>query len=92
MGGFGAVQADAAGLSTIAGWKSHVEAKAGTTFSTFEVIHYSTQVVAGTNYHAKIKIGDDEYAHAKIWEKLPHTNEAPECIEYEAGKTLDEAF
>nr|CAH04421.1 cystatin [Euplotes vannus] len=90
MGAYGELKTDAEGLAKVAGWKSHVEATAGTTFDAFEVIHYKTQIVAGTNWEAKVKIGDDEYAHVVIHEKLPHTGEEPSCSSFNGGKTLDD--
>ena len=92
MGAFGDVKTDAEGLTKIAAWKGLAETKAGTTFSTFEVVHYATQVVSGINYKAKVKVGDDAYAHITVWEKLPHTNEQPECTNAETGKTLEDAL
>merc|ERR1711868_105781 len=37
-----------------------------------DLIGYKTQVVAGTNYFMKIKIGEN-YAHARVFVPLPHT-------------------
>ncbi|KAF4709440.1 Methyltransferase-like protein 17, mitochondrial, partial [Perkinsus olseni] len=36
--------------------------------SEFEPISYRSQVVAGTNYFVKIKVGPDAYAHARIFQ------------------------
>ncbi|TPP61430.1 Cystatin A (Stefin A) (Predicted) [Fasciola gigantica] len=36
-----------------------------------EVVEICTQVVAGINYFAKVKIGNDNYIHARIFQDLP---------------------
>jgi len=50
--------------------KSDIEAKAGRTFTTFNPVEYSSQVVAGTNYYIKIDVGNNEYILARIWRQL----------------------
>ena len=92
LGSFGDVKTDPEGLAKIAGWKELVEAHYGSIFDTFEVVNYTTQVVAGTNWKAKIKVSDTEYIHVKIYEKLPHVNEQPEVSECLTGKTLEDAL
>ena len=69
-----------------------MEEKHGKEFEQFDVLHYTTQVVAGTNYQVKIQIGADEYAHAKIYKKLPHVEEDPEVTDFKAGQTLESAI
>ena len=92
MGGHSEPKTDAEGLEKIAGWKSAVETKAGATYATFEVVHYTTQVVAGTNWRAKVKVGDSEYIHVTIFEPLPHTGDAATCSDHSAGHTLEAGF
>ena len=90
VGAFGEVKADDGGLAKVAEWQSLVETHHGSAFSIFEVVNYMTQVVAGTNWKAKIKVSDIEYIHVKIYEKLPHVNEQPDVTECHTGKTLED--
>jgi len=53
----------------VAQLKPDIEAKAGQTFHTFELISERTQVVAGINHFVKIKIGEGQYLHVTIWQK-----------------------
>ena len=52
--------------------KKQVEEKRNTTFSTFEAVKYTTQVVAGVMYRIKVKVGDDQYLHLKVLKNLPN--------------------
>ena len=45
----------------------------------FEPVGYTTQVVAGTNFRVKYKVGDNDYVHAQVFVPLPHTGAPPEC-------------
>jgi len=61
--------------------KPEVEAKTGKTYSQYEVVSYTQQVVAGMNYLVKIKVGDNEFIQAKIFQGLPHTGSAVSLTE-----------
>ncbi|EFC50127.1 predicted protein [Naegleria gruberi] len=50
--------------------KAKVEEITARTFDIFEVIAHSTQVVAGINHKLKIKVGDSEHVHVKVFESL----------------------
>ncbi|KAF4667346.1 Methyltransferase-like protein 17, mitochondrial [Perkinsus olseni] len=52
--------------------------KSNAALSEFEPISYRSQVVAGTNYFVKIKVGPDAYAHARIFQPLPCYGSTPE--------------
>ncbi|KAA0196976.1 Cystatin-B [Fasciolopsis buskii] len=51
--------------------REQLESHIGHTPQTVEVIEICTQVVAGTNYFAKVKIGDEDYIHARVFEAMP---------------------
>ena len=92
MGGHSAPKTDADGLQKIAGYQSLVQGHLNREFETFEPVHYTTQVVAGTVYQAKVKVGGDEHIHIKIFEPLPHTNEAASVMATEEGRSADDGF
>ena len=45
--------------------KKQVEENRNTTFTTFEAVKYTTQVVNGVMYKIKVKVGDDQYIHLR---------------------------
>ena len=90
MGGFGgAKNADNNVQALVDSHKSDVESKLNEKFDTFEAVSYKTQVVAGTNYLVKVKVGDNKYVHIKIWKRLPHEGETTELTEASGNKTED---
>ena len=68
--------------------KADVEKSLGTTFTVFDAVSYKTQVVAGTNFFVKVKVGDDKYVHLTVWKKLPAQGGALVLSKAEGGKTL----
>ena len=68
--------------------KQQTEQKLGATFTEFEAVKYKTQVVAGTNYLIKVKVGPEQFVHIKVWKKLPCYGGAKVLSEAEGGKTL----
>ena len=54
--------------------RSEIEAQAGFNFADFQVLSYTTQVVAGINYKLTIK-ARDRTLNVVIYKPLPHTNE-----------------
>ena len=72
--------------------KAQTEQKLGKTYSEFEAVKYKTQVVSGTNYLIKVKVGPEEYVHIKVWKKLPCHGGAKELTEATGGKTLGDAL
>ena len=73
-------------------WKPAVEAACGETYATFEVVGYTSQVVAGTNFQLKIHVGDQKYVHAKVFRPLPHTGNPASVSNHKTGCTLDDGF
>ena len=63
--------ADDAVKTMVTELKAQVEGKRNTTFSTFEAVKFSTQVVNGTLYRIKVKVGDNEYIHLRVLKSLP---------------------
>ena len=54
------------------GLKKQVEENRNTTFTTFEAVKFTTQVVNGVMYKIKVKVGDDQYIHLRALKNLPH--------------------
>ena len=88
-GGFGnARDADDEVKALALEMKPKVEQALGATYGTFEAVKYTSQVVAGTNYKIKVKVGDEKYVHIKVHVPLPAKNAPNELLESEKGKTL----
>ena len=51
--------------------KPKIEAEMNATYSIFEPVCFTSQVVAGTNYKIKVKVGDNKYLHIKVFRALP---------------------
>ena len=68
--------------------KPKVESALGATYSEFEAVSYTTQVVAGTNYKIKVKVGDEKYVHIKVFVPLPNSGKEKQLMTQEANKTL----
>ena len=81
VGGHSGEKTDAEGLAKINAWRAIIEAKAGSAFAHFEAVSYTTQVVAGTNWNAKIRVSPDATIQVRVFEPLPHTGAAPEVKE-----------
>ncbi len=72
--------------------KPKVEEALGTTYTQFEAVSFTTQVVAGTNYKIKVKVGDENYVHIKVFVPLPCNGTEKKLMSQEAGKTLNDAL
>ena len=70
--------------------KPKVEQALGETYSEFEAVSYTTQVVAGTNYKIKVKVGNEKYVHIKVFVPLPCNGTEKELMSQEANKTLND--
>ena len=89
LGGFGdAKDADDNVKALAKGMKEKAETALGETYGEFEAVKFKTQVVAGTNYLIKVKVGGDKYVHLKVHVPLPCKNSPNELLEQEKGKTL----
>ena len=72
--------------------KADVEKALGETYTEFEAVKFATQIVNGTNYCIKVKVGGDKYIHMKVHVPLPAKKEPNKLIEQSKGKTLADPF
>ncbi|XP_072469918.1 cystatin-A1-like [Notamacropus eugenii] len=70
--------------------KSQFEEKSNEKYEHFEAVEYKSQVVAGIVYYVKVNLGNDRYAHLKMFKPLPHTHEPTKLMDYQTGKTKDD--
>ncbi|XP_020023588.2 cystatin-A [Castor canadensis] len=70
--------------------KLQLEEKTNETYQEFKAVEYKTQVVAGTNFYIKIRVGDGEYIHVRVFRALPGQNKELELTGYETGKREDD--
>ena len=72
------------------GMKAEAEKALGETYSVFDAVKYTSQVVAGSNYNIKVHVGDGKYVHIKVFVPLPCNNAPNELLESAKGKTLND--
>ena len=91
VGGKGAASdADDATQQLVTSLRADILSKAGLTDSDvaeFTAVSQRTQVVAGINRFIKVAIGNGQYIHVTIWDKLDHTHVVTAVT---AGKTLED--
>ena len=89
LGGPGAAQDADEEIKKIAkGMKENAEKALGETYTEFEAVKYTKQIVNGTNYNIKVKVGGKKYIHIKVHVPLPNKNEANKLLEQHKDKTL----
>ena len=71
--------------------RASVEEKFGP-MKQFDVVAYTSQVVAGMNYKMKVQCDVDLYFHLDIFAPLPHTGLGPEIKNIEPGKSKDDSL
>ncbi|XP_042227813.1 cystatin-A-like [Homarus americanus] len=71
--------------------KGQVEDKLGREVSQFTLLSYKTQVVAGTNYFAKVDIGEEEVVHMRVYKDLKQ-NLSLHSIQHPKAKEDDIAY
>ena len=90
-GGFGNVrEADDEIRSHLNEIKQSIETELKSTFETLEPIHYTTQVVAGTNFKVKVNVGDGNYIHVKYHRPLPCNGGALSLMSATSGHSLED--
>lgn len=70
--------------------RAALEEKVGKSLGEYVAVVFSSQVVAGTNFFVKIRVGGDEHIHVRIFRPLPHTNEGPSVHSFQHPKTKDD--
>ena len=89
LGGPGAMHYADNDIKEIAtGMKERAEKALGETYTEFEAVKYTKQIVNGTNYKIKVKVGGEKYIHIKVHVPLPNKNAPNELLEQAKGKTL----
>ena len=66
--------------------RSQVQTKTNKTYTTFKLINYTTQVVAGLIYTMKIQVGDNDFIHLKVFRE-PKEDAVPQVQEVYEGKS-----
>ena len=68
--------------------KEKAEKALGETYTEFEAVKYTKQIVNGSNYNIKVKVGGEKYIHIKVHVPLPNVNKPNQLLEQQKGKTL----
>ncbi|XP_004578329.1 cystatin-A [Ochotona princeps] len=71
-------------------FKSQLEEETNERYEQFEAVEYKTQVVAGTNYYIKVRVGEDRYIHMKIFKSLPGRNQDLVLSAYQTDKSKND--
>ncbi|XP_055975215.1 cystatin-B [Sorex fumeus] len=66
--------------------RAQLEEKENRKFNTFKAVEYKSQVVAGRNYFIKVQVDEDEFAHLRVFESLPHENKPLVLANYQTSK------
>ncbi|CAN2387738.1 This is an intracellular thiol proteinase inhibitor [Pristimantis euphronides] len=70
--------------------KAEVEEKHKKKYPQFEAVEFKTQLVSGTNYFVKIRVGDEEYIHVCLYKTLPHAGDKLSLTATQTQKTKEE--
>ena len=65
--------------------KEEVEKERKATYTTFEAVKFTTQVVRGVMYRIKVKVGDNDYIHLSALKNLPDKGGKFELRKVEEG-------
>ncbi|XP_069886191.1 cystatin-A isoform X1 [Dipodomys merriami] len=70
--------------------KQQLEEKTNETYEEFEAVEYKSQVVAGTIFYIKMRVGDGRYTHIKVFRSLPGQNEGLKLVAYQTDKSKED--
>ncbi|MGH0187979.1 UNVERIFIED_CONTAM: hypothetical protein FKN15_027538 [Acipenser sinensis] len=70
--------------------KNKAEELAGKNFDKFAAKKSRTQVVAGTNYLIKVRVGGEEYVHLLVFQPLPYEGKPPVLTKILTNKHKDD--
>ncbi|XP_042525123.1 cystatin-A [Dipodomys spectabilis] len=70
--------------------KQQLEEKTNETYEEFEAVEYKSQVVAGTIFYIKMRVGDGRYTHIKVLRSLPGQNEGLKLVAYQTDKSKED--
>nr|ACO10771.1 Cystatin-A2 [Caligus rogercresseyi] len=88
VGGIGALEEPTPEVQAIIDeLKGEIEAKIGKSVEKLTLLSFKTQIVAGRNYFAKVKAGDNEHIHVRIYHDLSN---AKTLSTVQTGKTHEE--
>lgn len=69
--------------------REEAEKMQGKSFSKFNGVRYTSQVVAGTNFIVKTEVDDGVFIHIKIHKPLPHTRQQPSIMSIQSDRVSD---
>jgi cystatin-A/B len=69
--------------------RTQVETRLNKNFSLYQAVTYTSQIVCGTNFTVKVKVGDDDYIHLQIFKALECYGGQSELSNVEENHTLD---
>ena len=70
------------------GIQGKAEEALGEKYTEFKPVKYTKQIVNGTNYNIKVKVGGEKYVHIKVHVPLPNVNKPTTILEHAKDKTL----
>ncbi|XP_057306457.1 cystatin-A-like [Hydractinia symbiolongicarpus] len=70
--------------------KSDVQSKTNQVLDEFTAVSYATQLVAGTNFFIKVRIGLGRFIHIRVYRTLPHAGETLEFSSMQENKNEDD--
>eukprot|EP00112_Aurelia_sp_Birch-Aquarium-sp1_P008240 Seg1903.2 transcript_id=Seg1903.2/GoldUCD/mRNA.D3Y31 product=Cystatin-B protein_id=Seg1903.2/GoldUCD/D3Y31 len=67
--------------------KGAAEEFLGRKFEMFKATSFAIQIVGGTNFFIKVKVGKHEYVHIRVYQPLPYTRKGPSLAKAVDKKT-----
>ena len=85
-GGFSGKGVDEEVMEVARAVRGDIESYLGQPADRFDVEAARAQVVAGMNYHLKIRVSEGEWVHAQVYKPLPYTRQPPRLTGVVRGK------